>query len=97
MEAVARPKITPDMLECVAVEVEKEGLSEATVSQLRRLFPGVYFTYCMDDDVHSGKPVMQKSGFNIYLVGSGDHCLGLTAACESAKGIILAEVIEEEE
>lgn len=97
MEAVAKPKITTEMLECVAVEVEKQGLSEATVSQLRAFFPGVYFTYCMDDDVHSGKPVMQRDGFNIYLVGSGDHCLGLTAACESAKGIILAEVIEEEE
>lgn len=97
MEAVARQKITREMLESVAAEVEQRGLTEVTIGQLRELFPGVYFTYCMDDDVHSGKPVMQKDGFNIYLVGSGDHCLGLTAACESAKGVILAEVIEDEE
>ena len=95
MTGSAKPKISGEMLEGVAAEVEKLGLSEATISQLRTLFPGVYLTYCMDDDVHSGKPVMQRSGFNLYLVGSGDHCLGLTSACESATGIIVAEVIED--
>lgn len=96
MEALVRTKITTEMLEAVSSEVDKLGLSETTLSQLRSLFPGVYFTWCMDDDIAAAKPVLQKPGFNLYLVGSGGHCLGLTSACESASGIILAEVIEDE-
>lgn len=97
MEALVKTKITSEMLEAVTSEVNKLGLSEVTVSQLRALFPGVYFTWCMDDDVQAAKPVLQRPGFNLYLVGSGGHCLGLTSACESATGIILAEVIEDED
>ncbi len=96
MEALVKTKITTEMLEAVSSEVDKLGLSETTLSQLRSLFPGVYFTWCMDDDVHAARPALQKPGFNLYLVGSGGHCLGLTSACESASGIILAEVIEDE-
>lgn len=97
MDALVKTKITTETLDTVTTEVEKLGLSETTLSQLRTLFPGVYFTYCMDDDVHSGKAVVERPGFNLYLVGSGDHCLGLTSACESATGIIVAEVIEDED
>lgn len=97
MDALFKAKITTEMVEAITTEVEKLGLSEMTISQLRTIFPGVYFTYCMDDDVHSGKPVVERPGFNLYLVGSGDHCLGLTSACESATGIIVAEVIEDED
>ncbi len=97
MEALAKPKITHEMLDAIANEVNKLGLSEVTLGLLRTLFPGVYLTWCMDDDVHAGKPVLQKPGLNLYLVGSGGHCLSLTSACESATGIILAEVIEDED
>lgn len=97
MDAVVKTQITTELLEGVVTQVGKLGLSEATLSQLRSEFPGVYFTYCMDDDVHSGKPIMEREGFNLYLVGSGDHCLELTSACESATGVILAEVIVDEE
>jgi hypothetical protein len=72
-------------------------LDEAIVRNLREQFQGVHFTYCMDDDICTGKPVYKSVGFNLYLVSSSQHCLCLTNDYANASGIVVAEVVPEED
>ncbi len=85
--------ITSEMLHDISELIEQRGLGEALLAQLRAAYPGKHFTYCMDDDVHSGKPVVERDNFRIYLVNSSDHCSQISNALETASGFVLAEVI----
>lgn len=78
----------------VADYVTKNGLSEAVVSELKKQYPGKHFTWCMEDDIHAGKPVYESDSFAIYVVNSQDHCSVLTNDLESASGFVLAEIID---
>lgn len=80
-------------LEDVVALVELKGLSEALLHELRERFPGQHFTWCMDDDINAGKPVVTREHFAIYLVDSRDHCSCLTSDLDSASGMVLAEII----
>jgi hypothetical protein len=87
-----------ETLQSMVELIELRGLSEALLTQLRALYPGKHFTYCMDDDIHSGKPVLERSGFRIYLVDSSEHCSHLlngsdAEALQRASGFVLAEVL----
>ncbi len=64
---------------------------------LKKDFPGVRFTLCSEDDIHAGKPVLENEAFDIYLVGSSDHCLTLTNDYGLATGVVIAEKYPEEE
>lgn len=88
--------ITVQLVEQIAERVRREGLSESLVAGLRRDHPGLHFTYCMDDDVHGATPFLERPGFNIYLVGGRDHCPSLSCGVETASGMVLAEVIEDD-
>jgi hypothetical protein len=83
--------------QAIAAEVKSKGLDYDTVSVLRQSYPDIHFTYCMDDDITSGKPVLESKAFNVYLVDGREHCLCLTNDFEVATGIVLAEVIEDDE
>lgn len=76
----------------IAKFVEQQSLSEATLTTLRQTYPSIHFTYCSDDDIHSGHPVAEHSTFNIYLVDTRGHCFRLTRDFDGATGIVLAEV-----
>ena len=67
----------------------------AVLSYLRDCFPQVRFTYCNDDEVGRVKPVLARNGFNLYLVG-GEHCLSLTSSFANAKGVVVADVDDDE-
>ena len=69
------------------------GVDDATVSTLRQQYPGIHFTYCLDDDLPNNQPVIEASGFNLYLVDGREHCLCLTNDFNIATGIVLAEII----
>lgn len=86
--------ISTEQLDAVIDFVAKNGASETTISSLRESFPGVHFTYCMDDDVASDRVYIEREDFNVYLVDSNDHCSTLTKSAESASGLVIAEVIE---
>ncbi len=88
--------ITVELAERIAERVRNAGLSENLVAELRRDYPGLHFTYCMDDDVHGATPFLEQPGFKIYLVGGRDHCPSLSCGTETASGLVLAEVIEDE-
>lgn len=86
--------ISQEQLGDIARFVETEGLNDATISGLRTNYPGMHFTYCMDDDVNEVDPVQERQHFNIYLVDARQHCLRLTNDPDVATGIVLAEIVE---
>ena len=80
----------------IAEDVITKGLDYDTVATLRQSYPDIHFTYCMDDDISNGKPVMETAAFNMYLIDGREHCLCLTNDFDVATGIVLAEVIEDD-
>lgn len=90
--------ITPEIAEEIAARVEASIPSDGLVAELRQAYPGVHFTYCMDDDIRGNPtPYIQRPGFNLYLVGGDGHCSSLILDPETASGLVLAEVLEDED
>lgn len=87
--------IAEETLKQVAESVERAGVGEAVLADLRQEFPGVHFSYCLDDDVGVARPVLEHPAFNLYLVDGRDHCLSLTTNPTAATGLLLAEVVAE--
>lgn len=85
--------ITPEQLQSVADKVASQPLNETAISAIRGEFPGMHFTYCMEDDIPNHEPLLEGEGFNLYLVDGREHCLCLTRNYEHASGIVIAEVI----
>jgi hypothetical protein len=86
--------ISQEQLAEISRFVEAKGISEVTVSGLRAQYPGMHFTYCMDDDVVEVDPVQERESFNVYLVDARQHCLRLTNDPDVATGLVLAEIVE---
>jgi hypothetical protein len=82
-------------LQSLAARISAQPLNETLISQVRAEFPGIHFTYCMDDDIPNNDPVLTNPNFNLYLVDGREHCLCLTNNFDHATGIVIAEVIEE--
>jgi len=87
--------ISPEQLQTIADKINGQDLNETVVGALRGEYPGVHFTYCMDDDLPNNEPLFEGAGFNIYLVDGREHCLRLTESYDNASGIVIAEVIAE--
>jgi hypothetical protein len=87
--------ITPQLLQNIAAAVDAYSLNESVVALLRGQFPGIHFTYCMEDDIPNHEPVLAGNGFNLYLVDGREHCLSLTRHFEDASGIVIAEILED--
>jgi hypothetical protein len=80
----------------VARMAAASGVDDALREELRQAYPGIRFTLCTEDDIHGGKPVHHADGFEIYLVGSSDHCLSLTNDYALASGVVIAETYPED-
>lgn len=87
--------ISSEQVQRIAAAIRAQTLNESVVSALRGEYPGIHFTYCMDDDIPNNTPVLESESFNIYLVDGREHCLCLTNNHENATGIVIAEVIED--
>lgn len=85
--------ISQERLAEITEFIEAKGLDEITVSGLRVQYPGMHFTYCMDDDVYEVDPVQERQRFNIYLVDAREHCLRLTNDPDVATGLVIAEIV----
>jgi hypothetical protein len=85
--------ISPEQLQIIANRVTEQPLNETVVAQLRQQYPGIHFTYCMEDDIPNHEPLLACQGFNLYLVDGREHCLCLTRNYEHATGIVIAEVV----
>ena len=88
--------IAAEQIEQISAAVQQQGLDELVVAGLRERFPGIHFTYCMDDDICGPKPAIESNGFNIYLVDGREHCLAFTQNTDIATGVVLAEVEDDE-
>ena len=90
--------ITPEIVDEVAAKVEQQGgASEEVIQTLRASYEGIHFTYCMDDDIINPRPILEKTDFNIYLVDGREHCLCMTNDYDIATGIVVAEVIPDDD
>jgi len=88
--------ITNGTTEEIASLIEQQlPLDEIVVSKLRDAYPGMHFTYCLDDDITNGKPVLEREAFNVYLIDGREHCLCLTNDHDTATGLVIAEKIED--
>ena len=87
--------LNADLLAAIAARATELDLSEASISHLRREWPGVHFTFCDEDDVPARlNPVLEGPGFNLYLISNAEHCVAFTSQFEAATGIVLATVSE---
>lgn len=78
-------------LAAIADAVGARALDDALLADLRERFPGLHLTLCGDDDVPARLPaVLERPGFNMYLVNGGEHCLSLTNDPDVAIGVVLA-------
>jgi len=85
--------ITPEQLQVIANRIAGQALNETAISALRSEYPGIHFTYCMEDDIPNHEPLLENPDFNLYLVDGREHCLCLTRNFEHATGIVVAEII----
>lgn len=84
--------IDASTLDTIGELTRERGLNEDTVQALRAAWPGMHFSYCMDDEVSGAEPVRSFGTFNLYLVDGRNHCLRLTDDPGAATGLVLAEV-----
>ncbi len=86
--------IAADTLQRIAVQVAAQGaLGEVALDGLKATWPELRFTLCNDDDMPARmRPALRQRGFNLYLVGGGEHCLSLTDDPQHAIGVVLAQV-----
>lgn len=89
--------IAAETIDQVVSKVAELGASEESLQTLRSEFPKIHFTYCMDDDVCGPTPAYEAAAFNLYYIDGRDHCLAFTNDAEIATGIVVAEVIEDED
>ncbi|NMG67120.1 hypothetical protein GPA19_19450 [Azoarcus indigens] len=89
--------ISDNVIKDAAEVVGRLGCGDVAVETMRRQWPALRFAACSDDDVPPRlKPAFEGSGFNFYYIGSGDHCLTLTKDADSAMGLVVAEVTEDD-
>lgn len=88
--------IDEGMVANVARIADGKVIDESLKAELKQACPGIRFTLCTEDDITAGKPVLSTDGFDIYLVGSSDHCLTLTNDYDLATGVVIAEKYEDE-
>ncbi len=66
-------------------------LDDAGLARLRSAWPALHLTLCSEDDVPARLPaVLERPGFNLYLVNGSEHCLSLTNDPDVAIGVVLA-------
>lgn len=83
------------VLDHVAINAGKPD--EVLLRQLRETFSGAHFSVCRDDDMPRRLPfAAENSVCRLYYVSSGEHCLSLTTQAESATGLVVALVDQDE-
>ncbi|WP_316859721.1 DUF6129 family protein [uncultured Cohaesibacter sp.] len=88
--------IAEAVLDEIAAKVAESALNEQITLDLRKQWPDIHFTYCLDDDVCASRPARTHEDFNLYLVSGGGGCINFTSEPDSATGIVVAEIEDEE-
>ncbi len=84
--------LTEETLERIAnAAAALRELNEDALTGLKLIWPDLRFTLCSDEDMPARMPAaLQRAGFNLYMVGGGEHCISLTTDPEQAIGVVLA-------
>ncbi len=70
-------------------------LNDDRLQVIKQRWPDLRFTLCSDEDMPARlEPALKKQQFNLYMVGSSEHCLSLTDDPQSAIGVVVALVDE---
>jgi len=85
--------LTAEQVQHIAHRIGELPLEEASLSILRENYPGLHFTWCLDDDIGVQTPYAEHEKFNLYLIDGREHCLKFTQSLEHATGLVIAEVI----
>jgi len=89
--------LTAKQIQDIAKRVGELTPDESSLTVLREAYPGIHFTWCMDDDVGvQTPPYAEYYGFNLYLIDGREHCLKFTQSLEYATGLVIAEVIADD-
>ncbi|TCK08376.1 DUF6129 family protein [Marinobacterium mangrovicola] len=90
--------ITETTLNEIAEFAASQVMGEPLIADLRVKYPDYHFTWCFDDDIGAtAKPWKEYDTFNLYLVNSSEHCSKLSNDAENASGVVLAEVIADDD
>ncbi len=90
--------ISSSRLAQIVQRVERQEINGQLLSRLRKAYPDLHFTYCMNADVMEDiSPVEKRAEFNVYLVDGREHCLRLTTDHNVATGVVLAAVLDDDE
>lgn len=84
--------ITTEQLQSVGNWLSQLPVDVELDRKLKKQFPEMHFTCCMDDDVVAATPVYEHEDFNIYLIDSSNHCLSFTQDMAVATGLVVAEI-----
>jgi hypothetical protein len=88
--------IDQHVLDAVITAAQASRLGDDLLGGLRRCYPGIHFSCCMDDDISvNARPVLSRPGINLYLVSAGNPCSVLTDDLSSACGVVIAEVLDD--
>ena len=88
--------ISTETVAQVVVKLGVMGPGDDALQSLRKQFPEIHFTYCMDDDVCGPTAAFESEKFNLYYIDGRDHCLAFTNQAEIATGIVVAEVSDDD-
>lgn len=90
--------ITPEFLSRVCSALADGNAHQPDIAKtLREAFPGMSFSLCMDNDIPSRIPALaQGEGFALYGIDTSGHCASLTSSPESATGLAIALIDDEE-
>lgn len=89
--------ISDETVSQVVNKLSDMGPGDAAIQSLRENFPEIHFTYCMDDDVCGPRAAFESETFNLYYIDGRDHCLAFTNQAEIATGIVVAEVMDDDD
>lgn len=71
--------------------VELNELEQSDVDQLRRRYPNLQLTTCLQDELGIRKPYIEFEKADIHLIASApNRCSHLTFEVEAATGLLIA-------
>ncbi len=79
-------------LDEVLAFVETEGVHDAGLVALRKRWPDIHFTHCLEDEMCLEKPVREGMRANLYLVNAHNTCAVVTDHQPSATGLLITEL-----
>lgn len=84
--------MTPETLQQVADRAAELPPGPDRVARLREQWPQLHFSYCLDDEIGDFPVACEGADFNLYLVTGRHGCGQLTRDCESASGLVVADL-----